>query len=78
MSNSKLVDFILHSLYSIKYYIECLDYIFKAFERLENISKENYLNNFIIPVIADWLGQVNIRRTIILRIKKGINSGVSE
>ncbi|UZO16839.1 uncharacterized protein OCT59_008208 [Rhizophagus irregularis] len=37
----------------LKDYIECLDYVFKAFERLENIE-ENYLNNFIIPVIADW------------------------
>ncbi|CAB4442501.1 unnamed protein product [Rhizophagus irregularis] len=77
MSNSKLVDFILHPLHSTKDYIECLDYVFKAFERLENIE-ENYLNNFIIPVIADWPGQVNIRRAITLRIKKGINSGVSE
>ncbi|PKB96211.1 hypothetical protein RhiirA5_472028 [Rhizophagus irregularis] len=77
MSNSKLVDFILHPLHSTKDYIECLDYVFKAFERLENIE-ENYLNNFIIPVIADWPGQVNIRRAITLRIKKGINSGVPE
>ncbi|UZO15892.1 uncharacterized protein OCT59_007302 [Rhizophagus irregularis] len=61
----------------LKDYIECLDYVFKAFERLENIE-ENYLNNFIIPVIADWPGQVNIRRAITLRIKKGINSGVLE
>src|SRR5688572_4739032 len=59
MSNSKLVDFILHPLHSTKDYIECLDHVFKAFERLENI-KENYLNNFIIPVIADCSGQVNI------------------
>jgi hypothetical protein len=77
MSNSKLIDFILHPLHSTKDYIECLDYVFKAFERLENIE-ENYLNNFIIPVIADWPGQVNIRRAITLRIKKGINSGVPE
>src|SRR2546421_675161 len=74
MSNSKLVDFILHPLHSTKDYIECLDHVFKAFERLENINEENYLNNFVIPVIADWPGQVNIRRAIILRIKKGINS----
>jgi hypothetical protein len=78
MSNSKLVDFILHPLHSTKDYIECLDHVFKAFERLENISEENYLNNFVIPVIADWPGQVNIRRAIILRIKKGINSGIPE
>ena len=39
MSNSKLVNFILHSLHGTKDYIECLDYLFKAFERLENISK---------------------------------------
>ena len=54
MSNSKLIDFILHPLHSTKDYIECLDYVFKAFERLENIE-ENYLNNFIISVIANWL-----------------------
>src|ERR1043165_459730 len=77
MSNSKLVDFILHPLHSTKDYIECLNHVFKAFERLENIE-ENYLNNFVIPVIADWPGQVNIRRAITLRIKKGINSGVPE
>ena len=68
----------MHLLYSTKDYIECIDFIFKAFKRLENISKENYLNNFIIPVIADWPGQVNIRRAITLKIKKGINSGVPE
>ncbi|PKB99859.1 hypothetical protein RhiirA5_429065 [Rhizophagus irregularis] len=47
-------------------------------ERLENISEKNYLNNFIIPVIADWTGQVNIKRVIILKIKKVINSGIPE
>src|SRR6266542_6934395 len=76
MSNSKLVDFILHSLYSTKDYIECLDLVFKVFERLKRISEENYLNNFIIPVIANWSGQVNIRRVIILRIKKVIDSKI--
>ena len=56
MSNSKLVDFILHPLHSTKDYIECIDFVFKAFERIENFEEENYLNNFIIPVIADWPG----------------------
>src|SRR6266508_1321783 len=78
MSNSKLVDFILHSLHSTKDYVECLDLIFKVFERLERTSEENYLNNFVIPVIADWPGQVNIRRAITLRIKKGIDSKIPE
>src|SRR5690349_7586884 len=78
MFNSKLVDFILHSLHSTKDYIECLNYVFKEFERLENISEENYLNNFVISVIADWPRQVNIKRAITLRIKRGINSEVSE
>src|SRR6266542_466037 len=78
MSNSKLVDFILHSLHSTKDYVECLDLVFKVFERLKRTSEENYLNNFVIPVIADWLGQVNIRKAITLRIKKGINSKILE
>src|SRR6266498_675292 len=78
MSNSKLVDFILHSLHSTKDYVECLDLVFKVFERLERTSEENYLNNFVIPVIADWPGQVNIRRAITLRIKKGIDSKIPE
>src|SRR6266540_1950275 len=78
MSNSKLVDFILHSLHSTKDYVECLDLVFKVFERLERTSEENYLNNFVIPVIADWSGQVNIRRAITLRIKKGIDSKILE
>src|SRR6266498_3296522 len=78
MSNSKLVDFILHSLHNIKDYVECLNLIFKVFERLEKTSEENYLNNFVIPIIADWPGQVNIRRAITLRIKKGIDSKILE
>ena len=76
MFNSKLVDFILYSLHNTKDYVECLDLVFKVFERLERTSEENYLNNFIIPVIADWSGQVNIRRAITLRIKKGIDSKI--
>jgi len=78
MSNSKLVNFILHSLHSTKDYIECIDFIFKAFERIEDIGEENYLNNFIIPIIADWPGQVNIRRAITLRIKNGFTSEIPE
>src|SRR6266498_3961510 len=73
MFNSKLVDFILYSLHNTKDYVECLDLVFKVFEKLERTSEENYLNNFVIPVIADWLEQVNIRRAIILRIKKSID-----
>src|SRR6266511_214156 len=37
-----------------------------------------FLNNFVIPVIADWPGQVNIGRAITLRIKKGIDSKILE
>ncbi|PKK60752.1 hypothetical protein RhiirC2_792866 [Rhizophagus irregularis] len=76
LNNSKLVDFILHSLYSTKDYIECLDILFKVFERSEN--EYNYLDNYVIPVVADWPGQVNIRRAITLRINKGNKSGISE
>src|SRR6266540_2824992 len=78
MSNSKLVNFILHILYNTKDYIEYINFVFKVFERLKNNGEESYLDNFIIPIIADWLGQVNIRRVIILKIKKGITSKISE
>ena len=53
MKNSKLVDFILHSLHSIKDYIESTNILFKIFE---NIEQQNYLNNFVIPTICDWPG----------------------
>ncbi|UZO06226.1 uncharacterized protein OCT59_026556 [Rhizophagus irregularis] len=56
LNNSKLVDFILHSLHSTKDYIECLDILFKVFERSEN--EYNYLDNYVIPVVADWPGQI--------------------
>jgi hypothetical protein len=75
LNNSKLVDFILHSLHSTKDYIECSDLLFNAFERSENTD---YLDNYVIPIIADWPGQVNIRRAITLRINKGISSGISQ
>src|SRR5215217_4541471 len=78
MSNIKLVDFILHPLHRTKDYIECIDFVFKAFKRIENFEKKNYLNNFIIPVIANWPGQINIRRAISLRMKKGFTSGIPE
>jgi hypothetical protein len=78
MSNSKLVDFILHSLHSTKDYIECIDFVFKAFERLENTGKENYLDNFIILIIAYWSEQVNIKRAITLRIRKEFTSRIPE
>ncbi|SRR6266498_615263 len=78
MSNNKLVNFILHPYYSTKDYIEYINFVFKVFERLKNNGEESYLNNFIISVIADWLEQVNIRRAIILRIKKKITSKIPE
>jgi len=75
LNNSKLVDFILHSLHSTKDYIECSGLLFKVFKRLENTD---YLDHYVIPIIADWPGQVNIRRAITLRINEGIESGISE
>ncbi|PKC05474.1 hypothetical protein RhiirA5_420887 [Rhizophagus irregularis] len=75
LNNSKLVDFILHPLHSTKDYIECSNLLFKVFERLENTD---YLDHYIIPIIADWPGQVNIRRAITLRINRGIASGISK
>ena len=75
LNNSKLVDFILHPLHSTKDYIESSNILFKVFERLENTD---YLDHYVIPIIADWPGQVNIRRAITLRINKGMASGISE
>src|SRR5436305_5383666 len=75
LNNSKLVDFILHPLHNTKDYIESSNILFKVFERLENID---YLDHYVILIIADWPGQVNIRRAITLRINKGISSGISE
>uniref|UniRef100_U9SNF3 Uncharacterized protein n=1 Tax=Rhizophagus irregularis (strain DAOM 181602 / DAOM 197198 / MUCL 43194) TaxID=747089 RepID=U9SNF3_RHIID len=53
LNNSKLVDFILHPLHSIKDYIECSNVLFKVFERSENTD---YLDHYVIPIIADWPG----------------------
>src|SRR6266498_5024025 len=54
LNNSKLVDFILHPLYSTKDYIECSKLLFNVFKRLEeNTNESNYLNDYIIPIIAD-------------------------
>jgi len=53
MSNSKLVNFILHPLHSTKDYIECIDFVFKVFKKLKNNEEESYLDNFIIFVIID-------------------------
>ncbi|PKB97800.1 hypothetical protein RhiirA5_432477 [Rhizophagus irregularis] len=75
LNNSKLVDFILHPLHSIKDYIECSNVLFKVFERSENTD---YLDHYVIPIIADWPGQVNLRRAITLKINKGLASGISE
>ncbi|GBC00013.1 hypothetical protein RclHR1_37050001 [Rhizophagus clarus] len=74
LNNSKLVDFILHPLHSTKDYIECLNILFKIFERSEN--KHNYLDNYVIPIVADWPEQINIRRAITLRINKEEASGI--
>ena len=79
LNNSKLVDFILHPLHSTKDYIECSKLLFNVFKRLEeNTNKPNYLNDYIIPIIADWPGQVNIRRAITLRINEGVKSGIPQ
>ena len=73
MKNSKLVDFILHPLHSTKDYIESANILFKVFEKTE---QEDYLNNFVIPTICDWPGQVNLRRAITLRLNKQDKSGI--
>ena len=74
MKNSKLIDFILHPLHSTKDYIESANILFKTFEQ---IDEQSYLNNFVIPTICDWLGQVNLRRAITLKLNKKNKSGIS-
>jgi hypothetical protein len=73
MKNSKLVDFILHSLHNTKDYIESANILFTTFEKLE---QEDYLNNSVIPTICDWPGQINLRRAITLRLNEEDNSGI--
>ena len=73
MKNSKLVDFILHPLHNTKDYIESANILFKVFEKIE---QEDYLNNFVIPTICDWSGQINLRRAITLRLNKKDKSGI--
>ncbi len=73
MKNSKLVDFILHPLHNTKDYIESANILFKVFEKIE---QEDYLNNFVIPTICDWPGQINLRRAITLRLNKKDKSGI--
>jgi len=73
MINSKLIDFILHPLHSTKDYIESANILFKVFEKIE---QQDYLNNFVIPTICDWPGQVNLRRAITLRLNKKDKSGI--
>ncbi|GBC23930.2 hypothetical protein GLOIN_2v1485098 [Rhizophagus irregularis DAOM 181602=DAOM 197198] len=74
MKNSKLVDFILHPLHNTKDYIESANILFKVFEKIE---QKDYFNNFVIPTICDWPGQVNLRRAITLKLNKKENSGIS-
>ncbi|PKK56191.1 hypothetical protein RhiirC2_800554, partial [Rhizophagus irregularis] len=73
MKNSKLVDFILHPLHNTKDYIESANILFATFEKIE---QKDYLNNFVIPAICDWPGQINLRRAITLRLNKKDNSGI--
>ncbi|GBB88522.1 hypothetical protein RclHR1_15040008 [Rhizophagus clarus] len=73
MKNSKLVDFILHSLHNTKDYIESANILFATFEKIE---QEDYLNNFVIPTICDWPEQINLRRAITLRLNEKDNSGI--
>ncbi|POG75269.1 hypothetical protein GLOIN_2v1770313 [Rhizophagus irregularis DAOM 181602=DAOM 197198] len=73
MKNSKLIDFILHPLHNAKDYIESANILFTTFEKIE---QEDYLNNFIIPTICDWPGQINLRRAITLRLNKKDNSRI--
>ncbi|GBB97385.1 hypothetical protein RclHR1_29820002 [Rhizophagus clarus] len=73
MKNSKLVNFILHSLYNAKDYIEYANILFAIFEKIE---QEDYLNNFVISTICDRSGQINLRRAITLRLNEKDNSGI--
>ena len=69
----------MHLLHNTKDYIEYSKLLFNIFKRLEeNTNEPNYLNDYIISIIANWPGQVNIRRAITLRINKGVKSEISQ
>ncbi|GET65456.1 hypothetical protein GLOIN_2v1782578 [Rhizophagus irregularis DAOM 181602=DAOM 197198] len=55
-------------------YIESANILFTTFKK---IKQEDYLNNYVIPTICDWPGQINLRKAITLRLNKKDNSGIS-
>jgi len=61
-----------------KDYIKCSEFLFKVFKRLENIDEQKYLDYYVISIIADWPGQVNIRRAITLKLNDGIESEIPQ
>ncbi len=69
----------MHPLHSTKDYIECSKLLFNVFKRLEeNTNESNYLNDYIISIIINWPGQVNIRRAITLRINEEVKFKISQ
>ncbi|RHZ84376.1 hypothetical protein Glove_82g91 [Diversispora epigaea] len=62
---TKLVDFIPSDLKNMNDYIKALTKVFSLFEM------QLYLMNYIIPVPADFPGQLYIRRAIVQKLKYG-------
>ncbi|RHZ73407.1 hypothetical protein Glove_231g3 [Diversispora epigaea] len=62
---TKLVDFILSDLKNMNDYIKVLIKVFRLSEM------QSYLMNYIIPIPADFPGQLYIRRAIVQKLKYG-------
>src|SRR5437764_78787 len=60
MKDCMLLDFYEHDLKSLRSYVDAL-------EKIQNIDVlEHYLRNHVLPVVADWPGQIFTRKAISL------------
>ncbi|CAG8828891.1 23377_t:CDS:2, partial [Racocetra persica] len=67
-----LFDFYEQELKSVGAYVNAL-------ERVNSINTlESYLNNHIMPVVADWPRQIFIRKVISLRLQDPNNSNIPD
>ncbi|CAI2201685.1 9367_t:CDS:2, partial [Funneliformis geosporum] len=70
--NTKLIDFIPTNLKNSEDYLKALG----KFVELPKI--QSYLKNYIIPIPADFPGQLYISRAIVNKMKLGIQSQISD
>jgi hypothetical protein len=68
MKGTRIVNIQQKDLHSLNDYIEVL----LSISKIENLS--NYLKNNIIPVVADWPGQLFIRKAITKLQNQGLNN----